>query len=176
MSESPRLTQKELAYLDNCGAHFKWKDMCARLKNMLATNAQTKRSQQLLLYQQVFSANMTDKLVSRAAEQHQKLDEAVRRSSSKLNNKIKAIAEEKAQESGSKKQRRHNSIETNPDQYPDQPGVPNVGITGSNIPINNQRQKQSPGKKLVDKQRKAAFDLMKGDEMNKDIKLAMESN
>ena len=45
---------------------------------------------------------MTDKLVTKASEQEQKLDEAVRRSQSKLNNKIRAIAEEKAQESGSK--------------------------------------------------------------------------
>ena len=45
MSESPKLTTKELAYLDNCGAHFKFKDMCGRLKNMITTNAQTKRSQ-----------------------------------------------------------------------------------------------------------------------------------
>ena len=55
MSESPRLTSKELAYLDNCGAHFKYKDMCSRLKNLINVGAQTKRSQQLLLYQQVFS-------------------------------------------------------------------------------------------------------------------------
>ena len=135
---------------------------------MLTTNGQQKRSQQLLLYQQVFSQNMTDKLVTRANEQQQKLDEAVRRSQSKLNNKIRAIAEEKAQDSASKQQR-HNSIETQPEQYD--------GITGSGIPLNSQRhQKPSPGKKLVEKQRKAAYDLMKGDEMNKDIKLAMENN
>ena len=166
MSESPKLTQKELAYLDNCGAHFKFKDMCTRLKNMISTNAQNKRSQQLLLYQQVFSQNMTDKLVTRASEQHQKLDEAVRRSQSKLNNRIRAIAEEKAQESGSK-QRRHNSIETQPDSYSNHGDV--QGITGSGININNQRpNKQSPGKKLVNNQRK-------GDDMNKDIKLALEN-
>ena len=69
MSEgSPRLTQKELAYLDNVGAHFKFKDMSMRLKQLIADNAQTKRSQQLLLYQQVFSANMTDKPIVRANE------------------------------------------------------------------------------------------------------------
>ena len=46
MSEgSPRLTQKELAYLDNVGAHFKFKDMSMRLKQLIADNAQTKRSQ-----------------------------------------------------------------------------------------------------------------------------------
>ena len=50
MSESPKLTSKELAYLDNCGAHFKFKDMQARLKNMQQHSLQAKRSQQLLLY------------------------------------------------------------------------------------------------------------------------------
>ena len=50
------------------------------------------------------------------------------------------------------------------------------GITGRNIHLNNQQQKHSQGIKLVEKQRKAAYDLMKGDDMNKDIKVAMESN
>ena len=46
MSEgSPRLTQKELAYIDSVGAHFKFKDMSARLKLMITENTQNKRSQ-----------------------------------------------------------------------------------------------------------------------------------
>ena len=62
MTESPKLTAKELAYLDNTGAHFKFKDMQARMKNMQTHNLQGKRSQQLLLYQQVFSQGMAEKL------------------------------------------------------------------------------------------------------------------
>ena len=60
MLKSPRMTDAQLSKLDNSGAHFKFRDMFARLNTVIATGAQNKRSVNLLLYQQVFSANMPE--------------------------------------------------------------------------------------------------------------------
>ena len=60
MIKSPKIAADVLTKLDSCGAHFKFKDMSNRLNQVILSGAQTKRSQNLLLYQQVFSANMPD--------------------------------------------------------------------------------------------------------------------
>ena len=60
MIRTPRLTDQQIQRLDAVGAHFKFKDMFNRLSQVISSGAQIKRSQTLLLYQQVFSANMPE--------------------------------------------------------------------------------------------------------------------
>ena len=60
MQRSPKLSEAQLAKLDNLGSHFKFRDMFNRLNNVITAGAQHKRSQNLLLYQQVFSANQPE--------------------------------------------------------------------------------------------------------------------
>ena len=47
---TPKLTTEQLNELDNIGAHFKFKDMFARLNQVISSSAQNKRSANLLLY------------------------------------------------------------------------------------------------------------------------------
>lgn len=46
---------RAIAQLDELGAHFKYKDICTRLRTVLQDRLQEKRSSDLLAYQQYFS-------------------------------------------------------------------------------------------------------------------------
>lgn len=72
MIRTPRLTDQQVQRLDAVGAHFKFKDMFSRLSQVITSGAQTKRSQTLLLYQQVFSANMPEEQDSSKGSREQR--------------------------------------------------------------------------------------------------------
>ena len=42
--DSPKLSLQQLLAIDKVGAHFKFKEMCNKLKNVIANGAQEKRS------------------------------------------------------------------------------------------------------------------------------------
>ena len=59
-ARTPKLTEAQIHKLDALGAHFKFRNMCDRLNQVITSNAQQKRSMNLLMYQQIFSANMPE--------------------------------------------------------------------------------------------------------------------
>ena len=54
-----------IAQLDELGAHFKYKDICGRLRVVITDRLQEKRSSDLMAYQQYFTQNEPLKLASK---------------------------------------------------------------------------------------------------------------